>query len=104
MTKEEILGHVSLAGELGMAVKVVTLDNALRAMQEYATQEKQGWVKTSDRLPEKPDADENGKVLLYRLTTDNQTSSAKSIHDWNMVRHCDADTTFWMPLPQKPEV
>lgn len=38
-TKEEILGHVSLAGELGMAVKVVTHDTALQAIQEYSDQQ-----------------------------------------------------------------
>lgn len=62
------------------------------------------WIKCSERLPELSDADENGKILLFRVTNNDQKSISKTVHDWNMVKHCDRENTFWMPLPQMPEL
>jgi len=61
------------------------------------------WIKCADALPTENDADEMGKVLLFRTTNDTQLSISKTIHDWNMVRHCDPDETYWMPLPKNPK-
>lgn len=59
------------------------------------------WVSVADRLPTEKDADECGKVLLYRKMNKEQQAQAKSIHDWYMVKHCDSNT-FWQPLPTPP--
>jgi hypothetical protein len=64
--------------------------------------ESDGWVRVGDRLPTEEDADENGKVLLYRDMNDSQKSLSKSIHDYFMVKNCDKDS-FWRPLPSPPK-
>jgi hypothetical protein len=64
--------------------------------------ESEGWVRVGERLPTKEDADENGKVLLYRNMNDSQKSLSKSIHDYFMVKNCDKDS-FWRPLPSPPK-
>jgi hypothetical protein len=61
----------------------------------------QGWISVKERLPKLEDADENGKVLLYRKLNEDQKSLSVSIHDWSMVKHCD-EFAFWMNLPPKP--
>jgi len=60
------------------------------------------WISVKERLPKQEDADENGKVLLYRETNPDQSTMSKSIYDWKMVRYCDNET-YWMPLPKPPE-
>lgn len=62
-----------------------------------------GWINLFDRIPKEEDADENGKVLIYRKMNDNQKPLEKSIHDWYMVKNCDPTETFWQPLPPKPK-
>jgi hypothetical protein len=64
--------------------------------------ESDGWVRVGERLPTEEDADENGKVLLYRDMNDSQKSLSKSIHDYFMVKNCDKDS-FWRPLPSPPK-
>jgi len=59
------------------------------------------WVSVEDRLPTETDADENGKVLIWREMNDGQKSLSKSIFDYWMVKNCDS-STFWMPLPTPP--
>ena len=60
------------------------------------------WISVNDRLPEKSDADENGKVLIYREANPDQKGLSKSVYDFYMVKYCDK-STFWMPLPKSPE-
>ena len=60
-----------------------------------------GWISVEDRLPTEKDADENGKVLVYRNTNEGQKGLSKSIFDYFMVKNCDSDTV-WQPLPPKP--
>lgn len=64
--------------------------------------EKEKWISVKQRLPTEKDADENGKVLVYRLVNDSQKPLAKSIYDWHMVKLCD-EYTFWQPLPSPPQ-
>lgn len=59
------------------------------------------WISVKDRLPNAFDSDENGKVLIFRNNNDSQSTMPKSIHPFQMVKHCDKDT-FWMPLPKNP--
>jgi len=59
------------------------------------------WIPVEERLPEEKDADENGKVLIYRVTNNSQASLSKSIYDWAMVKYLEKDS-HWMPLPNKP--
>lgn len=59
------------------------------------------WISVKDRLPTIDDADENGKVLVYRTVNDSQKSISKSIYDWNFTKHLDKDA-YWMPLPNPP--
>lgn len=59
------------------------------------------WVKVEDGLPTEKDADENGKVLVWREMNDSQKSLSKSVFDYWMVKNCDS-STFWMPLPTPP--
>jgi hypothetical protein len=62
-----------------------------------------GWIPVSERLPTKEDADEFGKVLVLRDVIESQINNCKSITDWNLVKHCDKETTMWQPLPKLPE-
>ena len=62
-----------------------------------------GWIPVSERLPEESDADEFGKVLVLRDVNESQINNCKSITDWNLVKHCDKETTMWQPLPKLPE-
>ena len=58
------------------------------------------WVAASDKLPS---VEQNGnKVLIYRIMNDSQESLAISIHDTNMVKHCNPNETWWMELPKPP--
>lgn len=62
----------------------------------------QGWISVVDRLPTEKDADENGKVLIYRIMNEGQESLSKSVFDWFMVKYCDKETC-WQPLPSPPK-
>lgn len=59
------------------------------------------WVSVKDRLPTIDDADENGKVLVYRIVNDSQKSLSKSIYVWHLTKYLD-DDSYWMPLPKPP--
>lgn len=61
------------------------------------------WISVKDRLPTKDDADENGKVLVYRFNNTSQVSLNKSIYDWKMCKYLH-ESSFWMPLPEPPKV
>ena len=67
-----------------------------------ALQSESEWISVEDRLPTKEDADENGKVLVWREVESTQTLMSKSIYDYMMCKHLDK-TSFWMPLPQRPK-
>lgn len=114
MTKEEILGMPHFASDFGNATIVVKWRTALEAMQEYATQEKQGWVKCSERLPEgftsfKTMSD---YVQVYcGLKGADYAGTGRYCHDrkkWYALSfnglQCGEWVSHWMPLPQKPEV
>lgn len=60
------------------------------------------WISVGERLPIQEDADEAGNVLIYRECNDSQKLMAKSIHKWNMVKHCDKNT-LWQKLPEPPK-
>lgn len=59
------------------------------------------WISVEERLPTNLEADENDKVLVYRITTSGQRGLSKSIIDWYMVKHMDK-ATFWQSLPPPP--
>ncbi len=61
------------------------------------------WISVKDRLPEREDADENGKVLVWREMNEGQSGLSKSIYDYDMVRLMDKNS-FWQPLPPPPEI
>ena len=58
------------------------------------------WVAVSEKLPTVED--NGGKVLIYRIMNDSQSSLAISIHETNMVKHCNPNETWWMELPKPP--
>jgi hypothetical protein len=60
------------------------------------------WVPVSEKFPTAADADESGKVMIYRITTKHQRAMAKGLLDWYMVKSCHPDETWWMPLPKDP--
>ena len=58
------------------------------------------WVAVSEKLPT---VEDNGqKVLIYRIMNYSQSSLAISIHETNMVKHCNPNETWWMELPKPP--
>jgi len=58
------------------------------------------WVAVSEKLPT---VEDNGqKVLIYRIMNESQASLAISIHETNMVKHCNQNETWWMELPKPP--
>ena len=59
------------------------------------------WISVKDKLPTQEDADEYGKVLIYRETNSDQMGMSKTIYDYAMVKYCD-EQTYWMKLPDKP--
>lgn len=58
------------------------------------------WIKLFDQTPKKEDVGE--KVLLFRIMNEIQKSTQKTIHDTDMVKHCDPNETWWLPLPNDP--
>lgn len=60
------------------------------------------WISVKERMPNIDDADENGKVLVYRFNNPSQSALNKSIHDWNMCKYLDI-SCYWMPLPGPPK-
>lgn len=59
------------------------------------------WIAVSEKLPTEKDNGE--KVLIYRIMNGSQESLAISIHDTNMVKHCNRNETWWMELPKPPQ-
>ena len=59
------------------------------------------WIKITDRLPTEKDADENGKVLVFRQVNESQKALSKSIYDWFMVKYIE--NGYWMSLPEPPK-
>jgi len=57
------------------------------------------WIKLSKQAPTIADGE---KVLLYRVMNDDQKLLSTTIHDTAMVKHCNPDETWWMPLPIAP--
>jgi hypothetical protein len=60
------------------------------------------WRSVKNKLPTEKDADENGKVLVWREVNADQQSLEKSIYDWSMVRHLKK-TSYWQRLPKRPQ-
>lgn len=58
------------------------------------------WIAVSNKLPIEEDNGE--KVLIFRIMNGSQESLAISIHDTNMVKHCNPNETWWMELPKPP--
>ena len=57
-------------------------------------------IKLSDLCP---DVSIHGeKILIYRIMNESQESIGFSIHDTRMIKYCNPDETWWMPLPEKP--
>jgi hypothetical protein len=61
------------------------------------------WISVEEKLPIEEDADENGKVLIWREMNPDQKAMEKSIMDWSMLKYCDKKTTHWQPLPLPPK-
>ena len=59
------------------------------------------WISVKDRLPTAVDADENGKVLIYRKMNSEQLANCKTVHDYAMVKYCD-EYTMWLSIPPLP--
>ena len=59
------------------------------------------WIKLSDEAP--IETVYGKKVLLYRIPVISQTSQAISIHSTKMVKYCNINETWWMPLPNPPK-
>lgn len=60
------------------------------------------WIKLKDR---KPSSEIDGeKVLVYRIPSESQESNAISILDTRMTKFCNEDETWWISLPDKPNV
>lgn len=58
------------------------------------------WIKLSDK---QPTVDNQGvKVLLYRIMNEDQKLLSTTIHETAMVKHCNPEETWWMPLPEPP--
>lgn len=60
------------------------------------------WRSVEDELPTEVDADENGKVLVWREVNESQKSLEKSIYDWSMVKHLSKGSK-WITLPKLPK-
>ena len=61
---------------------------------------KDGWVKLSKRISTAEEVGE--KVLICRCVNKSQLSQARSIHDTRLLKFCNRDETWWMPLPDLP--
>ena len=66
---------------------------------------KQGWVRTSERVPTEADDGEFGVVLAYNkaLSKEDEMGLAACVCAW-VVREGPEWWTYWMPLPALPEV
>lgn len=58
------------------------------------------WIKLKDRMPNKNIDGE--KVLIHRVPTDSQKALATGIIDTILIKNCNKDETWWMPLPIPP--
>lgn len=58
------------------------------------------WISAKEKLPN-PQKD-GAKVLLWREMNISQKAQEISIHESSMVKHCNLDETWWMPLPSPP--
>lgn len=99
MTNEEILANFEPNCEYPSYYHESNIYTALDLAR--ADERDNKWISVEERLPTEEDADENGKVLLYRDMNTEQKAQAKSIHDWFMVKHCDKSSK-WQPLPAAP--
>lgn len=59
------------------------------------------WFSCADKLP---NLDNHKKVIIYRTPTKSQKTMAVSIMEASLLKHCNKDETFWMPLPDKPNI
>lgn len=71
-----------------------------RMLEEYSQEQSSlHWIPVGERLP---DHKEHGKVLIHREVNSCQAALAFSIYDASMVKHCNRETTYWMPLLNPP--
>jgi hypothetical protein len=73
-------------------------ENAMKAMEEYATEmRKKGWKNVKDELPAP-----GKKVLKYNSEMNSsQSTMAVTISDSGMLKHSD-ETVWWMDIPELP--
>ena len=59
------------------------------------------WILLKD---EKPTVEKHGeKVLKCSNVNSSQAYMAITIHNTVMIKHCDENETWWMPLPELPK-
>ena len=58
-------------------------------------------VSCADKLP---NLDNHKKVITYRTPTKSQKTTAVSVMEASLLKHFNKDETFWMPLPDKPNI
>lgn len=58
------------------------------------------WIKLKDKKPNK--IFDGSKILIYRIMNENQRELSMTIYDTSMIKYCDENETWWMPLPAPP--
>jgi len=95
-TKEEMLKPKRMLGN------IVNYDEAINAMDEYASQFQQEWIPVEVRLPEIEEdyLVTNGRAQMVAAFR----TSTKTWDFWYNNSFWDSDeVTHWMPLPPKPQ-
>lgn len=59
------------------------------------------WVPLTDGLPDPKIVGE--KILVNRAVNDSQRGLKVSVYDTILLKLCEPETTYWMPLPPYPE-
>lgn len=59
------------------------------------------WTILADHKPTEKDGK---KVLIYRISNEQQELMAMTIFDTALIHLCDKNETWWMPLPQPPKM
>lgn len=74
------------------------LGDILERITAFLSQSGEGWIKCSDRLPTKRDANEHGKVYVF-------VDGATAIDDWDWLHtpYAIKHDARWCRLPMPPE-